>query len=178
MADKKKNKENQQQILITGEKSKDEETHEAVIEFSNRDEKQIEAEIAGETVKEYFYQFKQGNRTVTGLSIKGVNELIRRIGNVHVSEPKVTEKKDSYEVKVLVKDVLNNIETWGIAEQSKKAIYGPGEDPFALQKAYSKARRNALRQLIPESLVSKSYEKWQKEQEQLKKDAKSFMSSN
>jgi len=154
------------------------------IEFDKRDEDQIKKELLGETITEFFYQFQQGSRTVTGISLKGINEIARRMGNIHIMEPLVKDKKDCFIVKVEVKDMLRNIDTWGIASQRKKMKFTEGgekEDDFALQKAFSKARRNALRQLIPETWVTKLYEEWQRQKkaqdEQKRQDAKSFMPS-
>jgi hypothetical protein len=49
----------------------------------------------------------------------------------------------------------------GVSEQAKTMKLSDGrevKDPFALQKALSKAQRNALRIFIPESAIEEAYE--------------------
>jgi hypothetical protein len=52
---------------------------------------------------------------------------------------------------------------------------GEMDDDFALQKAFSKARRNALRQLLPESLITQALAKWKEERDKNRQDSKTFM---
>lgn len=163
-----------QQIVKT-EETEEEETEEKtemVQEFEKRDEKEVEKEILGETMLDYFYQFQLRGKIVTGLSITGLREIARRMGNIRVSEPKIEDLKDRWLCKAEVKDLLRNNTAWGISQQLKKMKFREGgevEDEFALQKCYSKSLRNALRSLIPERLISHMLEKFIAEKQKREK---------
>lgn len=154
--------------LITIPETSQEERTELVQEFEIRDERELEKEIMGETLLDYFYQFQIRGRTVTGLSIAGLREIARRMGNIKVSEPKIEDKGDRWICKTEVKDLLRNVTAWGVSQQLKNMKLKDGselEDDFALQKCYSKSLRNALRSLIPERLVSHMLQKFMEEKE-------------
>ncbi len=58
---------------------------------------------------------------------------------------------------------------WGIASQSKKMLLRDGtlkDDDYALQKALSKAQRNALRAFEPEGVVIEMYKEWKAQRKQ------------
>lgn len=148
------------------------------VEFERKDELLIEKEMQGEVLKTYFYQFTQKGRTITGLSIIGLREVIRRMGNIHTQKPEIEDKGDYWICKTEVIDRRKNIRTWGISQQSKKLTYQDGtavDDPMSLQKCYSKSWRNAARQLVPEKLITKMYEEWQKDEKKRQTDSKQFM---
>ncbi len=121
-----------------------------------RDEDQIQKELMGELVSTMIYRFDVSGREVVGLSWVGVKEAARHHGGIIVEEPKITEDEEKYTVLVKAKDVYNNIEMWGTSQQKKimDTKYGKKEDIFALQKALSKAQRNAIRQLLPEKYIT------------------------
>jgi hypothetical protein len=154
--------EGKQQQQLTEEEIEEIEKEEETEELEKRDEREIEKEIMGETMLDYFYQFSLRGKTVTGISIAGLREIARKMGNIKVSEPKIEDKKDRWICKTEVKDLLRNVTAWGISQQLKKMKLreGESEDEFALQKCYSKSLRNALRSLIPERLISHMLQKF------------------
>ena len=143
-----------------------EDTQKQMIIFERRDEEQIVKEsILGNVLKEYIYDFRSGGRNVTGLSYAGVKHIAMTMGGIHVGEPVVEEKGDNWMVKVSATDIIKNLRVWGISLQPKIMKLQSGarlEDSFALQKALSKAVRNAIRSLIPEPLIIAEINEWRK----------------
>ncbi len=143
------------------------ETEEAK-EIKRRDEAFIMGEIKGDlkvlerALADYFYSFKLGNRTITGLSYAGVKAIIRRMGHIAILEIKVEEKAKSWFVLVKAHDKLKDLEAYGAAVQPKQ-FQGGGENPFALTVAVSKAQRNAWRHFIDEKIVTAAYRTWLEE---------------
>ena len=119
------------------------------------DEEQILAELQGAVLDQYVYSFKSGGRQVTGLSWAGVKHIASRMGGVQCDLLQLTDTGDAYlvVVKATAPDGASRI---GAAEQPKvqKTRGGEQPDPFALPKAVSKAQRNAIRALLPESLIA------------------------
>lgn len=139
-------------------------------EMDRLDEDQILAELKGASLDRMIYQF--GN--VTGLSVAGVRESVRQLNKygqarirVAEREPIVIETDDYIEVRVYAEDPLNGGGNWGIKRQEKFATARNGNktpDVFALEKALSKAQRNALRALIPEAFVAQMIKEFQQQQ--------------
>lgn len=143
-------------VLVSKEAEKPSE--EVFKEFEQRDEKQIEQELLGEVIEEYVYTFGSGAYEVTGLSWKGVKEVARRMGNIEIKDLRLIEKDESWIAQCKAVDHTNRFELYGAAQQAKTMQLKTGEqkpDPFALPKAVSKAQRNALRGVIPETIVKK-----------------------
>lgn len=130
--------------------------------MERRDEDQILQELKGNILQEFVYSFKQNGRDVTGLSYAGVKQIALEMGNIHCSEPIISEMNGNWVCKVKVVDIYRNMEMWGVSCQPKqmKTQWGPKDDPFALQKAVSKTERNALRKLMPEKLLVEMIKEW------------------
>jgi len=126
--------------------------------MERRDEEQIEKSILGQYLDECIYDFttKDGRR-VTGLSWVGVKEIAAKMGSIRVDEkPDIIDQGDSWFVMVKAEDRLRDSSRWGVSTQFKKLRHKDGsltDDEFAIQKAMSKAQRNAIRQLIPERWI-------------------------
>jgi len=120
-----------------------------------RDEAQILAELQGKYLDEFVYSFKVGNRKVVGLSWAGVKEIAYRMGGIRVEDVQIQDKGDFWMVTAKAVDAQRNASRFGVSTQAKvlKTRQGPQEDQFALQKAVSKAQRNAIRALIPEGFI-------------------------
>ena len=158
---------------------------ENIKEIDARDESQILAELAGETIKEYIYQTevwdwvtddngKRRKKKVkkTKLSWVGTREAARGRGNIMISDPMVTEAEDHIRVMVKATDISQNFAVFGGCHVPKKMKVNDyddvtGEvtgshyedDPFAFQKGLSKAQRNALAACIPDTWTSKFIQK-------------------
>jgi len=130
--------------------------------MERKDENQILEELKGNVIQEFVYSFKQGPRDITGLSYAGVKQIALEMGNIHCCEPVISEMNGSWVCKVKVVDTYRNMEMWGVSCQPKlmKTQWGPKEDDFGLQKAVSKAERNALRKLMPEKLIVEMIKEW------------------
>jgi len=115
------------------------------------DEAQIVAELQGAVLDTYVYSFQSGGRVVTGLSWAGVKAVAAKIGAIQCDLLQLITADDAYicVVKATAPDQSSRI---GAAEQAKTFQGKP--DPFALPKAISKAQRNAIRALLPESLIA------------------------
>lgn len=136
--------------------------------MDTRDENQILAELQGHYLTEFVYSFKAGGRDVIGLSWAGVKELAYRYGGIQVEECKIEEKADFWLVTCKAVDVQRKNSRFGVATQSKmmKRRDGSSEvDEFALQKATSKAQRNAIRALMPEIAVKQYIDQFLSEKE-------------
>ncbi|MFA5365563.1 MAG: hypothetical protein WC325_10335 [Candidatus Bathyarchaeia archaeon] len=124
--------------------------------MDNRDENQILSELQGHYLTEFVYSFKAGGRDVIGLSWAGVKELAYRYGGIQVESCNIEDKGEFWLVTCKALDIEKRNSRFGVATQSKmmKRRDGSAEpDDFALQKATSKAQRNAIRALMPEIAV-------------------------
>jgi hypothetical protein len=134
------------------------------------DDEIIEAELVQRTMPYYVYSFPQDGKEVTGLSVKGVNETVRLLNRNKKSGYKIRIRPDSLiierdvvmdnqkgvQVSVYAENLIDGNGGWGIKfEPYMKARKRGGtyKDNFALEKALSKAERNAKRKLIPEQTV-------------------------
>ena len=107
--------------------------------------------MTGQTIQDYVYSFKQGGRTVEGLTLAGINEAANRRGGIQVEEIKYEELEHSWTATVKAVDTITGSSRWGACEQPKMA--GGRSDPFAFTKAVHKAQRNAIKQLIPVPVI-------------------------
>ena len=158
---------------------------ENIKEIDQRDENQVLAELAGETVSEYIYETEvwdwetdaAGNRRKkkvqkVKLSWVGTREVARTRGNILVSDPVVQETDQDMRIIVKATDIRNNFSVFGgchIPKKMKVNDYdGSGkvisthleEDPFCFQKGLSKAQRNALGACIPSDWAAKCIQRW------------------
>jgi hypothetical protein len=132
-------------------------------EMEKRDEEQIIQEMRGQYIEEFVYQFRIGGRTVTGISWAGIKEVAYKFGGIQVELVELKETENAYTVIVKAFDEKNNASRLGVSMQPKKMKLQSGEmvdDEFALQKAVSKAQRNAIRPLIPETMLKIYIEKF------------------
>jgi len=135
--------------------------------MERRDEEQIQKAVMGEYLEEFIYDFttKSGHR-VTGLSWVGVKEIAARMGHIRCDDkPELQDQGESWLVMVKAEDRLRDSSRWGVSTQSKKMALKDGriiDDDFAIQKAMSKAQRNAIRQLIPEKWINIVIERYLK----------------
>ena len=124
--------------------------------MEKRDEEQILAEAQGHIIEEMFYKFPIDGKTVTGISWVGTKEIARRYGGIKMGVPQVTDLGDQYACTVQATDVKNDVTLVGSSLQPKNMMLRNGEekpDRFAYTKAVSKAQRNAIRALIPETFL-------------------------
>ncbi|MYF99179.1 hypothetical protein F4212_08600 [Candidatus Poribacteria bacterium] len=106
---------------------------------------------------EFYYEYMHGGRKVQGLSASMIKHLATVRGISEVTEERVITESDEkweYEVTVEMPDPLNPnrmMKRSGFAEATKIAFGKP--DPFAKQKAHTKAFRNAALSLLPQDLI-------------------------
>lgn len=137
--------------------------------FEEKEDQVIINQMQSASVEEYIYQFKQGGRMVTGLTLAGVNEAANRRGNIEVEDITVEEKDESWLVTVKARDKTTNTSRYGAYEQPK--IFYNKPDPFAYTKAVHKAQRNAIKQLLPVPVIKKVLDYYlQPQSERKKKD--------
>lgn len=144
-------------------------------DIEQKDENQVMAELAGETVEEYVYETlvwdwvtqhdgkrkKQRVRKVK-LSWVGTREVARNRGNIVLDPPDITETEDSWRIVVRATDLLRNFTVFGGCHQLKTMkvndydkdsgeITGSHYEPddYSFQKGLSKAQRNGLALCIP-----------------------------
>jgi len=143
------------------------------------DDSMIEAELLGEVLPHFVYQFSQEGKDVTGMTVKGVSEVVRRINRNPKSGSKIrlnpefirVERNAEYdgqkgvEVMVYAEDLVTGGSAWGAKFEpyTKKGRRGEYPNTFPLEKALSKAERNAKRKLIPETMATKMIQKLIKE---------------
>ena len=147
-------------------------------EFSiieKRDEAQILSEIQGAVIEEYFYESK-GKKVI---SYTGVKEITREYGN---NSSKLVDLKETETAWIAVYEATDherNITRTGISQQTKlekvykyenrqrvkdesgNDVYIFQPDEFSLQKASSKAQRNALNAILPVTIITKALETWE-----------------
>ncbi|MBI1923203.1 hypothetical protein HYR99_03020 [Candidatus Poribacteria bacterium] len=115
------------------------------------DDQAIIEMMTGQAIRDYVYSFKQGGKTVEGLTLAGINEAANRRGGIEVNEVKYEEREHSWIVIVKATDTLTGSSRYGAYEQAKMA--GGRPDPFAFTKAIHKAQRNAIKQLLPVPII-------------------------
>ena len=155
-------------------------------EVEQKDERQVLAELAGETIEEYIYEIeawdwvpqpdgkrkKQKVRKVK-LSWVGTREVARSRGNIVLSDPIVNDTEAAVRVIVKATDLTRNFSVFGGCHQPKKmrvndydevsrevSGFHLEDDPFAFQKGLSKAQRNALNPCIPADYAVKMIDRF------------------
>jgi len=106
--------------------------------------------------------FNSRGRTVTGLSWVGIKEIARRYGKVDVDLVEIRDTPEAWIAVVKARDREKGTGILGVSTQPKimETGEGPQPDPFSLQKAMSKAQRNAIRALIPETFMKTVIREW------------------
>ena len=115
------------------------------------DDQAIVELMTGQTIQDYVYSFKQGGRTVEGLTLAGINEAANRRGGIQVEEVEYEELENSWIATAKAVDTITGSSRFGAYEQPK--MNGSRPDPFAFTKAIHKAQRNAIKQLIPVPVI-------------------------
>ena len=135
-----------------------------VEEVDRQDESQIMRHMSGELVTEYVYKFTDGRGAVQkGLSWAGTRELAQLLGSIEVeSEPQIELKDDGdgkgtyYRVICRATDLRRGVTVLGGVHEhvwKQKRDGGRYENPHAFTVALSKAQRNAIKNLVPVSIV-------------------------
>ncbi|MBU2685778.1 MAG: hypothetical protein KKF27_21265 [Gammaproteobacteria bacterium] len=137
-------------------------------EIEQKDEAQIIADMAGELLQDYVYEFTRFDRRlkkeirVVKLSWVGVREVARGRDNIMLEEPSITETDDHWRIVLRGTDLTRNFSVFGGCHQPKKMtikkvdeqsgeVIGEEvvDDPHAFSKCLSKAQRNTLEPCIP-----------------------------
>ena len=135
----------------------------AVMEL--KDEDQIIQELEGRVLDEYVYSFIQAGKEITGLSWCGIKRIVQKMGDISVRIVSIDDVKDSYRVVCEATNHRAHLTMCGVSEQRKFFdADNKRADQFALQKATSKAQRNALRNLIPEPIMIETIKEWAQKQ--------------
>lgn len=140
------------------------------------DDDAIEAELMGRAMENYVYSFSEKGKTVTGMTVAGVNEMSRQLTKNPKSGIKIRIVPDSIKIEqnvgmgndlgVSVYLIAENMLTGETAIGTKFEPYkktgknGSYTNTFALEKAVSKAERNAKRKLIPEKVAIEMIKKF------------------
>ena len=131
-----------------------------------KDDQQVLAEIQGQFLEEFVYNFKTKGGEVTGLSWAGTKEIARRQGNISIENIDISETDNTFRVLAKAKDITRNVTMFGVAEQSKKLKLKTGveiEDLHSLSKCVSRSQRNAIRALIPEMFIKEMIKQFLKD---------------
>jgi len=141
------------------------------------DDKAIEQELLGAAVATMIYEFEQDGEIINGLSLCGVREVVRLLNRnpksghkVRISPNPPTITRDleqggqrGIEVMVYAEDLVTGSGMWGSKfEPYKKsdpnAQGSTYDNKFAFEVALSKAQRNAMRSLLPETVINEMIE--------------------
>ena len=98
----------------------------------------------------YLYSYTKGNQEVCDLNVDGINRLSIACG-VDMEDIEIIEDTDSH---ITVKATAINadgLRRFGMVREPKVKFNKPNE--YALQNATSKAQRNAMKALLPMSVV-------------------------
>jgi len=129
-------------------------------EMDARDEEQVLLALRGTFLKEFVYKFPMGGRQVTGISWSGIKEIAYRVQGIdtEIENQKETDEAFTFIVKATNKNIDSS--RLGVGVQPKLMKRGGRDvpDPFAIQKALSKAQRNAIRGVIPEATIKQYIE--------------------
>jgi hypothetical protein len=142
--------------------------------FEKLDEQSVRDEVQGIWAKTLVYQFKEKGRTVTGLSIRGVEEaarfLVRHGYDIVCDKAVVEETNTEYRSSCKVTYTVPNgrqMVTYGYS-RTLKAYSNGSSNEFAYIQALSKAQRNALRTVIPEKIMSTLIERFLRDTDKVK----------
>jgi stalled ribosome alternative rescue factor ArfA len=151
--------------------------------MDKRDEAQIIAALEGRYLEEFVYEFcrihkpdpntgtltcncKKDNprNIVVGLSWVGIQEASREYGGIKVPIEKVKAiKENDEEITIMVEaiDTKTGSSRLGLKTQKKIKVGSKGawEDPFFMEACVSKAQRNAIKALLPQTLLKQWIER-------------------
>lgn len=147
-----------------------------VVAAEMADDTMIEQQLMGEILPYFIYQFQQKGSTISGLTVKGVSEVVRRLNRQKNSGYKIRLNPDHCKIErdveqdgqkgvavtVYAENLLDGNSAWGTKFEPYKKTKRDGgtySNEFAVEKALSKAERNAKRKLIPETAATKMIEK-------------------
>ena len=144
------------------------EKQETMLAAERMDEQQIVESMKGRMIEKLFHEIEQ--RRPDGVIIKipvlawaGVKYFALQLGHMTVEKVELNETEDKYRATAWAYDKKRDIRVMGAAEQSKMMKLRDGSkipDEFALAKVVSKSQRNALKALIPETLISEAFQQW------------------
>ena len=140
--------------------------HFQTMEYS--DEEQILDEMKGRMIEEYAYQFMQGGKLVTGIAYAGIKHLTVSRGGYEDLDYNIRfdKERDLFVAYFKAKDISKNNIAIGMSIQAKMKRLKSGQmvlNEFAEHQAFSKARRNAYRQLMDEAPIKLFVEQWLEE---------------
>ncbi len=115
------------------------------------DDRAIVEMMTGQAIEDYVYSFKQGGRTVEGLTLAGINEAANRRGGIQIDSVDYEEREHSWLAIAKATDTVTGSSRYGAYEQTK--AIGNRSDPHAFTKAIHKAQRNAIKQLLPVHVI-------------------------
>ncbi len=115
------------------------------------DDQAIVEMMTGQSIQDYVYSFKQGGKTVEGLTLAGINEAANRRGGIQVDDVQYEERDHSWLATAKATDTVTGSSRYGAYEQPKRM--GNRDDPHAFTKAIHKAQRNAVKQLLPVTVI-------------------------
>ena len=140
------------------------------------DDQAIEQELLGQAMEHYVYGFIQDGKPVTGLSVAGVNEVARQLNRNPRSGCKIRIIPDSLkierdvdydgqkgvEARVVAENMVTGETGIGVKFEAYKKTGHKGQyaNTFAVEKAISKAERNAKRKLMPEKVAVEMIKKF------------------
>jgi hypothetical protein len=144
----------------------DERDHATLLVLDKHDEDQVLSQIEERMDKVLMYDFEKGGSRLVDLSVNGVFECVRLLnatGHARIRIAKGTLTVDvepgedglEYVATVAAEDEVSGLLLYASAAEPKHMKLRGGKtkpDPFARQKAISKAQRNALKRHIPERL--------------------------
>ena len=135
----------------------------------------IEQELMGDVLPYFLYKFSQGGSDIVGLTVKGVSEVVRRLNrdkksgyNIRLNPDHLKIERDVEQdgvkgvaVTVYAENLLDGNSAWGTKFEpyKKTGRNGTYANEFAVEKALSKAERNAKRKLIPETAAAMMIDK-------------------
>lgn len=121
--------------------------------IERHDESLIVQELQGKVVEnELVYSFQQGSEKVVDLTWQAIFAVSSLMGGIKMGIETMNSNGPDYEVIAYAEDTFRGVRYLGAAQQPKNMPHGR-PDPFALAKAVRKAQRNALKGIIPLSVV-------------------------
>ncbi|KKN65034.1 hypothetical protein LCGC14_0485910 [marine sediment metagenome] len=132
--------------------------------MEKRDEAQIVEALEGRYIEEFVYEFQSGGQKVVGLSWMGIQEASREYGGIEcpIDKMRIEHSESHVTVTIEAKDIKTGSVRIGRSKQALRMKLRSGkfmDDEFADQKAISKAQRNAIRQLLPQTLLKQWIER-------------------
>lgn len=122
--------------------------------IERKEDELIVREMTGEIIDSYFYRFNSKGAEVVELNARGIFEVAQMYGGIRCTTRLDDGAGPNYVVTASALDKVRDVEFDGGAEQAKRLANG-SEDIFAFAKAVTKSQRNALKKVLPYSLVRK-----------------------